>query len=203
MNYEVLKIFPTCIYRTSLPRKFSKLELNQIKKIKKNTYRNTGNSISEDSYVLEHKVFKKLKKEIFAHIKQYIKTVPKYKDVVPYITQSWLNFTERTEYHHRHEHPNSLISGVLYIDADPNNDLIRFFKTKYERIKPEVTEYDIYNAESWWIAVKTGDLVIFNSEVTHRVDTKKGNNTRASLAFNCFIRGKFGGERKLSELEVK
>jgi len=203
MKFDVLTIFPTCVYRTNLFRKLTKLELKEINRIKKNTQKNTGNLISKETYILEKPVFKKLKKELLDHVNNYIKIVPKYKDVKPYMTQSWMNWTARDQYHHRHEHPNSLISGVLYVDADSANDSIKFFKTGYERIKPEVTNYDMYNSGSWWFPVKTGDLIIFNSDLTHKVETKKGNNHRASLAFNCFIRGLFGGRDKLAELEVK
>jgi hypothetical protein len=43
-----------------------------------------------------------------------------------YITQSWLNYTEENQYHHRHEHPNSVVSGVLYFDSD-KKDMIKYF----------------------------------------------------------------------------
>jgi hypothetical protein len=40
--------------------------------------------------------------------------------VTPYITQSWLNYTETNQYHHKHEHPNSLVSGVFYVNDMKN-----------------------------------------------------------------------------------
>ena len=33
-------------------------------------------------------------------------------DVEIYITQSWLNYTEPGQFHHKHAHPNSFVSGV-------------------------------------------------------------------------------------------
>ena len=42
---------------------------------------------------------------------------------------------------------------------------------------------------------------MFPSSTTHQVQTKKGNNTRISLAFNTFYKGDLGGSRNgLSEL---
>ena len=41
---------------------------------------------------------------------------------------------------------------------------------------------------------------MFPSSTTHRVDIKKGNNTRVSLAFNTFYKGKIGSNDKLTEL---
>ena len=46
-------------------------------------------------------------------------------DIDLYITQSWLNYTKENQYHHKHEHPNSVISGVLYFDSDKKNDTIK------------------------------------------------------------------------------
>ena len=44
-----------------------------------------------------------------------------------YITQSWLNYIDENQYHPMHYHPNSVVSGVLYLDCDKDNDRIHFF----------------------------------------------------------------------------
>ena len=49
-------------------------------------------------------------------------------DCSVYITQSWINYTEEKQRHHIHLHGNSLISGVLYINADIDFDSITFYK---------------------------------------------------------------------------
>ena len=54
------------------------------------------------------------------------------KNVKPYITQSWLNYTRANQFHHRHEHPNSFVSGVLYINADKATDRINFYNKRHE-----------------------------------------------------------------------
>jgi hypothetical protein len=41
---------------------------------------------------------------------------------------------------------------------------------------------------------------MFPSSTTHQVDTKKGNNTRVSLAFNTFYKGAVGSDTSLTEL---
>ena len=41
---------------------------------------------------------------------------------------------------------------------------------------------------------------MFPSSLTHMVETKEGNNTRISLAFNVFIKGKIGNNKQLTEL---
>ena len=81
--------------------------------------------------------------------------------------------------------------------------MIKFFdNTKYKQISPEIDdkEYNIWNSSSWWFPVETGQLVMFPSSTTHQVDTKKGNNTRISLAFNTFYKGVIGSNYGLTEL---
>ena len=93
------------------------------------------------------------------------------------------------------------MSGVLYFDCDKENDKIKFTNPKdYQQIKPEVDQFNIWNSDTWWFAVETGKLVMFPSSTTHQVDTKKGNNTRVSLAFNTFYKGAVGSNYSLTEL---
>jgi uncharacterized protein (TIGR02466 family) len=116
------------------------------------------------------------------------------------MTQSWLNFTKPGEFHHKHAHPNSLISGVYYFNADKENDKIYFYDDEYQRIKIQPKDWNYHNSKSWWYPVGTGDLVIFPSELTHMVDVTTSKETRISLAFNVFAKGVFGQEEHLTAL---
>ncbi len=51
-------------------------------------------------------------------------------------------------------------------------DKIKFFNDNYKTIKPEVKDWNIWNSESWWFPVKTGDIILFPSSLTHMVETK-------------------------------
>ena len=205
MNEPVIhSIFPTPIYKTEMERGFTKEELKFVLENKKNVNKNTGNVSSSNNYILNNKKFKNIKKFLDQHCKKYLETIvcPK-KNIELYITQSWLNYTETDQYHHRHEHPNSVISGVLYFDCNIDNDKILFTSSKgYEQIKPEIndTKWNLWNSDTWFFPVKTGDLFMFPSSTTHQVQNKKGNNTRISLAFNTFYKGKLGRNESLTEL---
>ena len=95
-----------------------------------------------------------------------------------------------------------MVSGVLYFDSDIKNDQIKFSNPKYvyQQIKPEIDKYNIWNSDTWWFPVKTGMLVMFPSSTRHQVETKQGNNTRISLAFNTFYKGSVGSNEGLTEL---
>ena len=196
-------IFPTPIYMSKLGRELNKKELTFVEKSKLDFYKNDGNITSNDNYILNQKVFSSLKEDLYLRVEDYFKKVLSYTDVTtPYITQSWLNYTETNQYHHKHEHPNSLVSGVFYVNCHEEFDKIKFFNDGYKTIKPEIKDWNLYNSESWWFTVKTGDLVMFPSSLTHMVENKEGTNTRISLAFNVFIKGAIGNNKDLTELII-
>jgi len=194
-------IFPTPIYISELNRKLTKKELSFINKTKLDVYKNEGNITSNNTYILNDKTFKNLKKELNLRVYDYFdKVISPGNNIIPYITQSWLNYTETNQYHHKHQHPNSLVSGVFYINCNKEFDKIKFFNENYKTIRPEVKEWNIWNSESWWFSVKTGDIILFPSSLTHMVENKQGDNIRISLAFNVFIKGTIGKKKLLTEL---
>ncbi len=196
-------LFPTPIYTTKINRGFTKQELNFVQEQKKHCKNNTGNINTKDNYILNRKEFKNIKKFLDKHCKNYLDTIicPK-NNIQIYITQSWLNYTEADQYHHQHAHPNSVVSGVFYFDSDIKNDKILFSKNGYQQISPEIDKekFNVWNSKSWFFAVETGNLFMFPSSTTHQVETKKGNNTRISLAFNTFYKGTVGSNSDLTEL---
>jgi uncharacterized protein (TIGR02466 family) len=195
-------IFPTPVYISKLNRELTNKELSFIDNTKLDVYKNEGNTRSNDNYILNNELFKDLKKDLDLRVQDYFnKIICPANNITPYITQSWLNYTETNQYHHKHEHPNSLISGVFYINCDEQFDKIKFYKKDfYQTIKIEVKDWNIWNSESWWFSLKTGDIILFPSSLTHMVETKEGTNTRISLAFNVFIKGKIGNNKSLTEL---
>jgi uncharacterized protein (TIGR02466 family) len=201
MEATINGIFPTPIYISKIDRKLTIKELSFIDKSKLNIINNEGNTTSKNNYILNNKEFKDLKKKLDLIVHDYFdKVISSKNTIIPYITQSWINYTETNQYHHKHLHPNSLVSGVFYINCDDKYDKIKFYNETYKTIKPEVKEWNIWNSESWWFPVKTGDIILFPSSLTHMVETKQGDNTRISLAFNVFIKGTVGNNISLSEL---
>ena len=198
----IQNLFPTPIYMTNMDRPFTKQELQFVDNQKNNCINNEGNISTKDKYILNRKEFKNVKKFLDTACKDYLEKIISPKNNIElYVTQSWLNYTEENQYHHTHAHPNSVVSGVLYFDCDKENDKIKFSNpVDYQQIKPEIKNFNIWNSETWWFALETGQLVMFPSSTTHQVDTKKGTNTRVSLAFNTFYKGTIGSNKDLTEL---
>jgi uncharacterized protein (TIGR02466 family) len=196
---NTLSLFPTavsCFEYDGLSEK----EIEFFKKQK--TRINTGNTTSIDNNILKNKELKKLKQFIEKSINQYFKNIYQPKNnVFPYITQSWCNYTKEGQFHHKHAHPNSFISGVFYVQADKEKDKIYFFKEGYESINVVPNEYNIFNSSSWWVPTNTNNLIIFPSSLTHMVEEVKGKE-RISLSFNTFLKGVIGNDKELAGLHL-
>lgn len=202
-NIHIELMFPTPLIITNLDRNFTQQELNFVKKCKNNCCNNFGNLTSNDNYVLENPEFKDLKQFCLEAVNIMIKEAYQPKEKIePYITQSWLNFTEHKGYHHLHNHSNSFISGVLYINSDIDKDKIQFYRNEYMQLQIESPSNNIYY-NSYTLPVNTGKLILFPSSTMHQVPKTTNKKTRISLAFNTFIKGNLGNNKGLTELKLE
>ena len=88
------------------------------------------------------------------------------------------------------------------MNADKDNDKIHFNNNRHNVIDIQTENFNPFNSGSWWFPVETGQVLLFPSYLVHYVETKKGTNTRISLAFNIFIKGTIGSKKKLTELTL-
>ena len=198
----ILQLFPEPVYASKLDRALTKKELKTISQYKKEPAPNAGNTTSSENYVLENKALNNLKKDLHTKVMDYFdKVICTDNPITPYITQSWLNYTERDQMLQLHTHPNSLVSGIFYVSADKKVDSITFSNAHPEnRIKLNTTKYNMFNSISCKILVETGNILLFPSSLIHGVEKKKCNNIRISLSFNVFIKGTIGNKNDLTEL---
>ena len=195
-------LFPTPVGMYKLERDLTEKELDFIKG--QETRPNMGNVTSKDNTILRNKDLTKLRDFIETSVADYFKTIhnPKH-NVNLRITQSWCNYTEPGQWHHKHAHPNSFVSGVFYPQANKETDKIHFYRVGYQMVKLPPEEWNVWNSESWWFEVGTGDLILFPSSLTHMVETVQGEQTRISLSFNTFPVGVVGEEMDLTGLKLE
>jgi hypothetical protein len=199
MNLELL--FPTPVAFFDLGFELSKKErtflLNQERRP------NEGNQSSVNNYLLREPQVERIATAVEACVKEYAQDVW-HAEIDPFVTQSWLNWTKPGQWHHKHSHPNSLYSGVLYLDVEDDRDRIYFYQDGYKQLKPTYKEWNRWNSESWWLPTKQDQMVIFPSSLTHMVQTVPGEvigKERVSLAFNTFAK-QIGDNKSLTELKV-
>ena len=194
-------LFPTPVGSFELGRDLSKLEQKFLFNLE--TRPNQGNVTSTNNYVLRDNRLSSLRLFLNNSLQEYFQATMSPQDNVKLeITQSWINYTKTGQYHHKHTHPNSIISGVFYIQASKEIDKLFFYNESYQQIKIVPKEFHVYNSESWWLPVETGQLLLFPSSLTHMVATTSGEDDRISLSFNTFYKGKLGDEVALTGLTL-
>jgi uncharacterized protein (TIGR02466 family) len=198
---NIYSVFPTAVGKFELGRNFSPEEMAFIEN--QPTRKNTGNTVSTDRYVLRHWTMAKLREFTESCIAEYLNTIYAPKHAVSLrLTQSWINYTKPGEYHHKHAHPNSFVSGVLYLKAAKERDKIYFYRDDYQQIKLPTDKWNLYNSEAWWFDIGAGELLLFPSRLTHMVETVR-DEERVSLAFNTFPTGYLGEEEGLTALYLE
>ena len=201
MELNIHNLFPIAIGFADIGRPLSSDELSFIKNLKVRS--NVGNQTSINNFVLRNAELTLLRSFIEDALTNYFKlTVNPKHNVSLRVTQSWCNYSEPRQYHHKHAHPNSYISGVFYVQTNPD-DRIYFYRDGWQQIKFPPEQWNPYNSESWWFEATAGKLILFPSSLTHMVPEVKGDDTRISLSFNTFPVGVVGEEMDLTGLKLE
>jgi hypothetical protein len=128
--------------------------------------------------------FKEIKncteKNILKHIENYFKDVLKSHSVIKPILMG-LKKIQTTNKREFFKDYNCYLSGIFFEDIDAT-DKVHFFKQKYQHIKPHVSQYNVYNSESWWFKVKKNQIIIFPSFLNYDFE----NTTKRLKKINVF-----------------
>ena len=203
MSNQILNLFPMSIMIPDEKYKMTDHEKKFINDLNKEGNCGGGkNEKSISSYILENKELKKFKKFLQIKVNDYMHNHMQYSDDVKfYITQSWVNYNIKDTSHHKHSHPNSIVSGVYYVQG---NAPIEFHRDNtIFSLEFPCKNFVIENSTSWWFDVQPQDLILFPSKLLHSVKSNEKEETRISIAFNTFVKGKIGNEKDLTELDVK
>ena len=164
---------------------------------------NGMNETSTDCYVLERKELAGLKTFVEQCVEEYARAVWHVQDDCHLkLTQSWVNYTQPGAAHRRHIHANALYSGVLYIQTDAERDKIHFYRHELSTMRPKYSEWNQFNAHSWWLPTETGSLLLFPSTMEHAVEQVPAGVERCSLAFNVFPTNILGDYAALTEVRI-
>ena len=199
---NIVNLFPTPIGQSNIGRNFTDDELTFIKNQKK--YTSTGNLMSAESNLLDKIEMFDIRNRIQGILDAYYNYIfsPKTKTEI-YITESWANYTDTGQFHHPHNHSNSYISGVLYIQTI-KDDSIFFIRPPLQMpfLHVEPVEQNLWNSKSWWLPANSGELLLFPSTLTHEVKIRDNPGTRISISFNTFLRGNIGNSETRTGLTL-
>ncbi len=167
---------------------------------------NSGNLMSKNDKILDSNELSNLKRFIDEQLFGFKKNLLKIKDENEiYITQSWVNNSNPDQFHPKHKHPNSVISGVMFLDDNNDESLpsIRFHRTlEMFALDFKFDSLNEFNASAREFDPVQGMLMLFPSLLEHDVEKNTSDRVRTSISFNTYVRGIVGGREQLTEVSI-
>ena len=192
-NSDIFNLFAVPLGCYNMDFKFSKDELEFLQN--QEFDKNEGNLTSKDDFILEREQLKRVRKWIDDCIVHYFDKTYCFVKNELYTTQSWTNLSKPGMFHHRHNHGNSLVSGVMYIEGNDDDKIV--FAHEPHLTRNGVFQFDgdygkvtDYNSSTYWMPATVGRMYLFPSQTKHEVPKVEGTKDRHSLAFNVFLRSK-------------
>jgi len=119
------------------------------------------------------------------------------------ITTCWVTKSSRTERHHIHHHPNSILSGIFYLTTHNKAETIFYYKNPYFAMGNneifQVADAPSLERSPSVITGKInpikGKLIIFPSSLTHQTNPNIESHIRYIVGFNTFFSGLIGNEK--------
>ena len=181
---------------------------NEIKKYE--FKRNSENFISTYNRLLDDPPFIDLKNFISNFVHRYTRKVFRTRQKIE-MKQSWVNINNQGDSHPRHMHPNSYLSGVMFIKSALDSPSLLFenqfkpysmYVNIYDGSDPTLPQNEYYNCEiaAQGIEPVPGRILLFPSPSPHFVPRSDSKSERITLAFNTWPTRPFGKEGDVTQV---
>jgi uncharacterized protein (TIGR02466 family) len=200
-EYDIQPLFATPYFRAQVGHAISQKQIEFIKNLK--MVQSRANLISEDLYIFNLPELKSISDVIQEALDIYASQILGIKQKL-YVTQSWSITNSSGAGMHPHSHSNSLVSGSLYYTdlPEPVARVIYDRHVMYQQLElaPESDKRNLYNTPVNIVTPKKHEVLMFPSDINHMIEPNDSEQLRHCIAFNCFIKGKIGNYRDISEL---
>ena len=196
MNQDRVKIplFPTILYqfkiKDSLVNDLDTLIENEYKSW---DYSNQYISISEDKeHEREDEPIKKLNQIILKEVNLILNDLNVVRED-HFISGMWHNVSSEPYRHHQHIHPNSFLSGILYVRTPDKCGPTVFSDPRIQKyiFYPDYSKFNIENSPTFTQPPERGLVVVFPGWLYHHVDNGAADpkDKRITTSFNINIHG--------------
>jgi uncharacterized protein (TIGR02466 family) len=102
------------------------------------------------------------------------------------ITGCWAIVNGKMAANSVHNHPNSILSGVYYLQAPENCGVISFYdpRSAAQMLMPPMTEFSPWTLPKISYKPEAGTMLLFPSWLSHGVEMNLSEELRISLSFN-------------------
>ena len=142
--------------------------------------------------ILLHPEFQEVKAWIQECAEDFLSNVLQMEYEEFFFTESWLNISGKGGYQKIHNHSNSIISGTLYLQSEPNHPPLEFKKQKME-FEPFISLTEHYEkgnpntASTLGFPCTEDSMIIFNSHLYHGHEANKLESERVGLSWNGLV----------------
>ena len=151
---------------------------------------------SEDKNIFSH-TFVSIRENISPFV-SYVMGEMGFAGVDYIFSRSWVTKALPNEFSRPHRHVNSFLSGVVYF-SDDTSPIV--FTNPYNI--PFSHNQSQFTGFTSRVKPRSGDILIFPSNVIHEISENKTNHVRYSLAFNILPCGNYGhGDSEVTFLGV-
>lgn len=205
-NVELYSIFPTPVVKFKIPENFMRHVPSLKNRTNEKPHKIQSHIVSQNMYILDNLEYEDLRNWLILKSKDFMNTALAI-DGDAILTQSWVNKASPGHYTHEHQHQNSFVSGVFYMDVPDDNALIVFHRPTmtqgYYMLEPKYytdnqRDYS-YVSRTYKMKVSSGELVLFPSWLIHSVPTNNTIFDRWSLAYNSLTANSIGVGTRLNE----
>ena len=194
----------TPVFGKAIYEKLLDLDIKKIVSMIDTTERTGGTNITANGlHVLDDKKLKFLKDILLKEFYLYAWDKMKYTNNHFNITTSWFTKVNPTKSSQFHNHTNCFISGVLYLQTTPDSGDIVFQEFKNKAINLLPSEFNLYNSTEWIYKPQNGLLLLFPSDLYHKIKENNSKHLRHSLAFNFMPTGLLGDKNSDSHIVIK
>jgi len=191
---NIIPLFSTPLYVSE--HEITQEDANYVRNLDYYEMKSNVGWMSEDSYVLDNSALQSLKDKVQKSVNEYVHDILEIQDDLDFfITNSWVTVHKEGDFAPTHDHVNSLLSGVLYINIPEDDEsVIEFYAPSYVNlfplIRPAIKAFNLWNSKSWFVEPKTGTIVLFPSTQAHGTTPMTSSaDERYCLAFNVFAKG--------------
>jgi uncharacterized protein (TIGR02466 family) len=189
---EIIPLFATPLYKAHIE---IPIDVSVACKSEK-YYRNTSNNGWMTTKNIHHESdYFPLMKIIDSHVQEYAYNFLEISEETKFsCCGSWINLHANVEnkidWAPEHWHPNSMISGVVYLDAPPGSGGIKFHCNQHRThlfgsfFDLKFSKKNRFNTYDLTIPVQTGMIVLFPSTLIHSVPPNTRSIKRYSFAFD-------------------
>jgi uncharacterized protein (TIGR02466 family) len=198
MDSAVNYLFPVPVYESKL-EKFTDEEISFIKNVEFMRMISGNGDCSINLKILDCVELKRVKEEVQNHVNFFVHEILGVKKTASfYMHRSWIVKHHPNDHAHMHIHPNSLLSGVFYIETyEDSGKFILHKPNGMMNLFPNAFSFEYEDKDN--NAGITGlekkpenqDILIFPSHIPHSVTKNMSGKDRYSLAFDFYARGHY------------